>query len=145
MNSAKKIMKNQGIKSEKRTVRAESNILQKNKVLLIIGLLIMAALVGAVCYINLRPRAILKVEAKEANGSTTTHTIYYKEAMYDIYNTEMQDKKRNDLVKRSRYYQRCSITAWRSSISSFTAPPSGRRRMWTAKEITVLPLPRRSL
>ena len=90
MNSAKKIMKNQGIKSEKRTVRAESNILQKNKVLLIIGLLIMAALVGAVCYINLRPRAILKVEAKEANGSTTTHTIYYKEAMYDIYNTEMQ-------------------------------------------------------
>ena len=120
MNSAKKIMKNQGIKSEKRTVRAESNILQKNKVLLIIGLLIMAALVGAVCYINLRPRAILKVEAKEANGSTTTHTIYYKEAMYDIYNTEMQ-------------------------YNSITAPPSGRRRMWTAKEITVLPLPRRSL
>ena len=23
----------------------------------------------------------------------------------NIYNTEMQDKKRNDLVKRSRYYQ----------------------------------------
>ncbi len=90
MNSAKKIMKNQGMKGEKRTVRTESNILQKNKVLLIIGLLVMAALVGAVCYINLRPRAILKVEAKEANGATTTHTIYYKEAMYDIYNTEMQ-------------------------------------------------------
>lgn len=90
MNNAKKIMKNQGLKNDRRPIHAESNILQKNKVLLIIGLMVMAALVAVVCYINLRPRAILKVEAKDADGSTSTHTIYYKEAMYDIYNTEMQ-------------------------------------------------------
>ena len=90
MNSAKKIMKNQGLKNNRRPVSAETNILQKNKMLLIIGLLIMAALVAVVCYINLRPRAILKIEAKNADGSTTAHTIYFKEAMYDIYNMETQ-------------------------------------------------------
>lgn len=107
MNNAKKIMKNQGLQNDRRPVHAESNILQKNKVLLVIGLMVMAALVAVVCYINLRPRAILKVEAKDANGSTSTHTIYFKEAMYDIYNTEMQYNSMAEL-----YQQFYGSTFW---------------------------------
>ena len=85
MNNAKKIMKNQGLKNDKRPVHAESNVLQKNKVLLIIGLMVMAALVAVVCYINLQCMIFI--------------------------------------------IQRCSIIAWRSSISSFMVPHSGRLKM----------------
>lgn len=90
MNGAKKIMKNQGAKAKTRSVRAELTFWEKNRVLLIIGVLVMAALVAVVCYINLRPREILVVEGKNKDGGTTTSTIYLKEAMYDIYTSEQQ-------------------------------------------------------
>lgn len=92
MNSAKKIMKNQGMNKGKgkNSAHGQAGFLEKNKMLLIIGALIMALLVGVVCYINLRPRAILTVEGLDANGNKVTNTIYYKEAMYDIYTAEQQ-------------------------------------------------------
>lgn len=94
MNSAKKIMKNQGMHQgkgkRKNSAHGQAGFLEKNKMLLIIGALIMALLVGVVCYINLRPRAILTVEGVDANGNKITNTIYYKEAMYDIYTAEQQ-------------------------------------------------------
>lgn len=90
MNGAKKILKNQGIKTKTRSARTEVTFLEKNRVLLIIGVLVMAALVAIVCYINLRPREILIVEGKNKDGSTTASTIYLKEAMYDIYTSEQQ-------------------------------------------------------
>lgn len=90
MNGAKKILKNQGVKTKTRSVRKEATFMEKNRVLLIIGILVMAALVAVVCYINLRPREILIVEGKNKDGSTTASTIYLKEAMYDIYTSEQQ-------------------------------------------------------
>lgn len=90
MNGAKKILKNQGNKTKTRSARTEVTFLEKNRVLLIIGVLVMAALVAVVCYINLRPREILIVEGKNKDGSTTASTIYLKEAMYDIYTSEQQ-------------------------------------------------------
>lgn len=90
MNGAKKILKNQGNKTKTRSARTEVTFLEKNRVLLIIGVLVMAALVAVVCYINLRPREILVVEGKNKDGSTTASTIYLKEAMYDIYTSEQQ-------------------------------------------------------
>lgn len=90
MNGAKKILKNQGNKTKTRSARTEVTFLAKNRVLLIIGVLVMAALVAVVCYINLRPREILIVEGKNKDGSTTASTIYLKEAMYDIYTSEQQ-------------------------------------------------------
>lgn len=90
MNGAKKILKNQGNKTKTRSARTEVTFLEKNRVLLIIGVLVMAALVAVVCYINLRPREILIVEGKNKDGSTTASTIYLKDAMYDIYTSEQQ-------------------------------------------------------
>lgn len=90
MNGAKKIIKNQGVKKGMYKTSAETTFWEKNRVLLIIGVFIMAALVAVVCYINLRPREILRVEGKNADGSALTNTIYYKEAMYDIYTSEQQ-------------------------------------------------------
>lgn len=90
MNGAKKILKNQGNKTKTRSARTEVTFLAKNRVLLIIGVLVMAALVAVVCYINLRPREILIVEGKNKDGSTTASTIYLKDAMYDIYTSEQQ-------------------------------------------------------
>ena len=90
MNSAKKIIKNQGVSTERKDKKQEPVVSIKNKVLLAIGLLIMVVLVGGVCYVQLRPRPVLKVEGKNASGSTVTNTVNYKEAMYDICSTENQ-------------------------------------------------------
>lgn len=88
MNSAKKIMKNNGIATEQSTSKKDTGVASKNKVLILIGILLVAILCGGVCYINLRPRAILKVEGPEKDGNTVTNTVNYPESMYDIYTTE---------------------------------------------------------
>ena len=87
MNSAKKIMKNGGENATQSTVK-QSRGLSKNMILILVGIILVAVFGGGVCYVNLRPRAILTVEGKDADGKTVTHTINYPEAMYDIYQAE---------------------------------------------------------
>ena len=74
MNSAKKIMKNGGENATQSTVK-QSRGLSKNMILILVGIILVAVLGGGVCYVNLRPRAILTVEGKDADGKTVTHTI----------------------------------------------------------------------
>ncbi len=86
MNSAKKILKNSGDGGRVSVLRSSS--ISKNAVLVIAGVLMAVILVGGVLYANLRPRTILKVEGRDADGKTVTHTVNYPEAMYDIYQAE---------------------------------------------------------
>lgn len=58
MNSAKKIMKNGGENATQSTVK-QSRGLSKNMILILVGIILVAVLGGGVCYVNLRPRAIL--------------------------------------------------------------------------------------
>lgn len=87
MNSAKKILKN-GVENTTGSVVKQSRGLGKNKILILVGIILVALLGGGVCYVNLRPRTILTVEGKDADGKTVTHTVNYPEAMYDIYQAE---------------------------------------------------------
>lgn len=90
MNSAKKIIKNNGvgsgnaIKIRKSTTMFES----KNKILILIGILAILAGVFVVCYTQLRPRAILTVTGPAKDGKEVTNTVNYQEAVYDIYQAE---------------------------------------------------------
>lgn len=87
MNRAKKILKNDGENIVGTSVK-QSKGLNKNMVLILVGIVLVAILCGGVCYINLRPRAVLTVQGKDKNGKSVTHTINYPEAMYDIYQAE---------------------------------------------------------
>lgn len=87
MNRAKKILKNDGENTVRTSVK-QSKGLNKNRVLIIVGIVLVAILCGGVCYINLRPRAVLTVQGKDKNGKSVTHTINYPESMYDIYQAE---------------------------------------------------------
>lgn len=90
MNSAKKIIKNNGVGSEnamkikKNTTMFES----RNKILILIGILAILAGVFVVCYTQLRPRAILTVKGPAKDGKEVTNTVNYQEAVYDIYQAE---------------------------------------------------------
>lgn len=86
MNSAKKILKNNG-EREQSPVKQSKGI-SKNMVLLIVGILLVAVLGGGVCYVNLRPRTVLTVEGKDKDGKSVTHKVNYPEALYDIYQAE---------------------------------------------------------
>ena len=91
MNRAKKIMKNQGAVEEKEIRRKKGlDAATRNKVLLGIGICLVLVLCLGVAYIQLRPRPILKVSGTDANGKSVTDTLYYKDALYDICNTEAQ-------------------------------------------------------
>lgn len=90
MNSAKKIMKNQGLGTGNPAKSKESVVSHKNKILLAIGIILVVVLSLGVCYIQLRPREILEVTGLDKTGAAVTNKIYYKEAMYDIYTAETQ-------------------------------------------------------
>ncbi len=90
MNSAKKIMKNQGLRKESKAEKRKAAVSQKYKILVTIGIILIVILGAGVCYIQLRPREILTVTGKDSGGSSVTNTVYYTDAMYDIYNTELQ-------------------------------------------------------
>lgn len=91
MNNAKKLAKNNGIGAEQKKGSGESTFtLTKNKVLLILGLAAVLVLCAGVCYMQLRPRAVLKVTGTNASGGETTNTVYMKEAVYSIFQTEAQ-------------------------------------------------------
>lgn len=90
MNSAKKILKNQGLGGQSETKKKEAAVSRKNKVLLLIGIVLVAVLGAGICYIQLRPREILTVEGFDSTQSVVKNAVYYKEAMYDIFMTEAQ-------------------------------------------------------
>lgn len=88
MNSAKKILKNNGVGEEKVTTGRGPIVASKNKALILVGILVVAILCGGVCYINLRPRAVLTVQGPAADNKTVTNTVNYPESVYDIYMAE---------------------------------------------------------
>ncbi|MBR1874613.1 MAG: peptidylprolyl isomerase [Eubacterium sp.] len=87
MNNAKKIIKEQGLKKPDKKVQKEQAKSRKNLILIIIGAIIILGGVFVVCYTQLRPRAILTVDGPGKDGNTT-NTVYYTDAMYDIYQME---------------------------------------------------------
>lgn len=91
MNNSKKLAKNGGVGVEKRQKSSGGSLTSsKNKILLAIGLAAIVILCAGVCYMQLRPRAILKVTGTNASGSSVTRTVYMKEAVYNIYLVEAQ-------------------------------------------------------
>ncbi|MBO5486551.1 MAG: hypothetical protein J5988_06440, partial [Eubacterium sp.] len=90
MNNAKKIMKNQGVKTAVSPKKASGGMETKTKVLLILGILATLGLCGIVLFINLRPRPILTVSGTDSKGQAVTNTVNYKDVVYDIYTTETQ-------------------------------------------------------
>lgn len=90
MNNAKKIMKNQGVKTAVSPRKVSSGMELKTKVLLILGILAAVGLCGIVLFINLRPRPVLTVSGTDSEGKAITNTVNYKDVLYDIYTTETQ-------------------------------------------------------
>lgn len=91
MNSAKKILKNEGLGTMKPLKTKEEGMLTRaNKILILIGILLIVGVTFIVCYIQLRPREILTVTGKNAENQEITNKLYYTDAMYDIYTAETQ-------------------------------------------------------
>lgn len=91
MNSAKKIIKNQGLGTGGVTSgKSEGIVSDKNKILILIGIVLIVVISLVVCYIQLRPREILVVSGKGENNQTVTNKLYFSDAMYDIYAAETQ-------------------------------------------------------
>ncbi len=109
MNSSKKLARNDGIGQEKEQskVNVPSIISSKNKVLALIGIITVVVLCAGVCYMQLRPRAVLKVTGPGASGSNVTKTVYMKETTYDIYQIETQYNMYSSL-----YQQMYGTTYW---------------------------------
>lgn len=91
MNSAKKIIKNQGLGNSGVTKSEEEGLgSRKNKILIVIGLCLIVGISLVVAYIQLRPREILVVKGTGADNQSITNKVYYTDAMYDIYAAETQ-------------------------------------------------------
>lgn len=126
MNNAKKLAKNNGIGTENKSVSNGTSFnLTKNKVLLVMGLIVALVLCAGVCYMQLRPRAILKVTGTNSNGSEVTNTVYMKEAVYDIYQTETQYNQYSQI-----YQQMYGTTYWEME----NADSAGRNGASAAKK-----------
>ena len=91
MNNSKKLAKNNGVsKKQGGVTSALSFVSSKNKVLVILGILAVIVLCAGVCYMQLRPRAVLVVSTTDENGTQKKDTVYMKEAVYSIYQVENQ-------------------------------------------------------
>lgn len=91
MNNSKKLAKNNGVsKKQGEGTGALSFVSSKNKVLVILGILAVIVLCAGVCYMQLRPRAVLVVSTTDENGTQKKDTVYMKEAVYSIYQVENQ-------------------------------------------------------
>ena len=91
MNNSKKLAKNNGVsKKQGGGTSALSFVSSKNKVLVILGILAVIILCAGVCYMQLRPRAVLVVSTTDENGTQKKDTVYMKEAVYSIYQVENQ-------------------------------------------------------
>ena len=93
MNRAKKIMNDKQKQKPRRTSGGGSGLEMKFKVLLVLGLVLALGFSSVVCYIEFRPRPVLVITSKDANGAEVKDTVTYKEAMYDIYTVETQYNK----------------------------------------------------
>lgn len=108
MNKAKKLAKNNGIAMESKKVSGgESFQFTKNKVLAMLGIAAVVILCAGVCYMQLRPRAVLKVTGPDQSGSDVTNTVYMKETVYDIFQVESQYNMYSSL-----YQQMYGKTYW---------------------------------
>nr|MBP3599055.1 peptidyl-prolyl cis-trans isomerase [Eubacterium sp.] len=109
MNSSKKLAKNDGIGQGTQDTKKSvpSIISSKNKVLALIGIITVVVLCAGVCYMQLRPRAIVKVIGSDANNVAVTNTVYMKEAVYDILQTETQYNMYSSI-----YQQMYGTTYW---------------------------------
>jgi len=89
MNSAKKILKNEGLKKEtlKRKVTSETEV--KNKVLLIIGIVLAVGLSAMIAFVQFQPKKVLSVEGT-ASGAAVSAKLEMEDAMYDVYLLESQ-------------------------------------------------------
>ena len=91
MNNSKKLAKNNGVsKKQGGGTSTLSFVSSKNKVLAILGILAVIVLCTGVCYMQLRPRAVLVVSTTDENGTQKKDTVYMKEAVYSIYQVENQ-------------------------------------------------------
>ena len=91
MNNSKKLAKNNGVsKKQGGGTSALSFVSSKNKVLVILGILAVIVLCAGVCYMQLRPRAVLVVSTTDENVTQKKDTVYMKEAVYSIYQVENQ-------------------------------------------------------
>ena len=91
MNNSKKLAKNNGVsKKQGGGTSALSFVSSENKVLVILGILAVIVLCAGVCYMQLRPRAVLVVSTTDENGTQKKDTVYMKEAVYSIYQVENQ-------------------------------------------------------
>lgn len=91
MNNSKKLAKNNGVsKKQGGGTSTLSFVSSKNKVLAILGILAVIVLCAGVCYMQLRPRAVLVVSTTDESGTQKKDTVYMKEAVYSIYQVENQ-------------------------------------------------------
>lgn len=91
MNNSKKLAKNNGVsKKQGGGTSTLSFVSSKNKVLVILGILAVIVLCAGVCYMQLRPRAVLVVSTTDESGTQKKDTVYMKEAVYSIYQVENQ-------------------------------------------------------
>ena len=91
MNNSKKLAKNNGVsKKQGGGTSTLSFVSSKNKVLASLGILAVIVLCEGVCYMQLRPRAVLVVSTTDENGTQKKDTVYMKEAVYSIYQVENQ-------------------------------------------------------
>ncbi len=91
MNNSKKLAKNNGVsKKQGGGTSTLSFVSSKNKVLAILGILAVIVLCTGVCYMQLRPRAVLVVSTTDESGTQKKDTVYMKEAVYSIYQVENQ-------------------------------------------------------
>lgn len=109
MNNAKKLAKNGGVGVQKQSKSAGGAMMNtKNKILLVLGLAAIIVLCAGVFYMQLRPRAILKVtQVNSEGGSDVENTVYMKEAVYNIYMVETQYNQYSSL-----YQQLYGSTYW---------------------------------
>ena len=82
MNNSKKLAKNNGVsKKQGGGTSALSFVSSKNKVLVILGILAVIVLCAGVCYMQLRPRAVLVVSTTDENG---THGLYERSRLQHL-------------------------------------------------------------
>lgn len=137
MNSAKKIMKNQGLGTGEPVKAKEKEVIShKNKILILTGVVLIAVFTFVICYIQLRPREILSVTGKNAQGQEITNKLYYTDAMYDIYMTETQFNSYESL-----YQQIYGSTYW----SAENVDNAGRNGSEAAKKTIMDTLKQREI
>ena len=108
MNNAKKLAKHDGVgKKQGGDTSSLSLFSSKNKILAILGIVAVLVLCAGVCYMQLRPRPVLTLSTVDENGTEKKNTVYMKEAVYSIYQVEIQQNQYSSI-----YQQMYGKTYW---------------------------------